>query len=173
MKKSIVVVSAMCLALAASGVQAAGKKKSVEKQISGQAYGMSGCGLGSIIFGDDNGKVQIFAATTNGTFGNQTFGITSGTSNCNPENGNRADNLNVYVEANRLALANDVSRGSGETVEGLSQIVGCKDSKALSGKLQKDYGRIFPSQNVPAEEVSQSIMKSIASDKALASTCHS
>jgi len=51
--------------------------------------------------------------------------------------------------------------------------VGCQNSKALSGKLQKSYSRIFPSQNVPAEKISQSIMKSIAEDKTLASTCHS
>src|SRR5262245_21507042 len=46
-------------------------------------YGMSGCGLGSILFGTDQNKVmQILAATSNGCFGSQTFGITSGTSNC-------------------------------------------------------------------------------------------
>lgn len=45
-------------------------------------YGMDGCGLGSIVFGNDNGTLkQVIAATLNGT-GMQTFGITSGTSNC-------------------------------------------------------------------------------------------
>ena len=45
-------------------------------------YGPAGCGLGSMIFEPDSGFTQVFAATTNGTSGNQTFGITSGTSNC-------------------------------------------------------------------------------------------
>src|SRR6476620_4123342 len=46
-------------------------------------YGMAGCGLGSLIFGPVNTPgAQILAATTNATFGSQTFGITSGTSNC-------------------------------------------------------------------------------------------
>ena len=46
-------------------------------------YGMAGCGLGSLLFGNDNTTLmQILAATTNGLFGSQTFGITSGTSNC-------------------------------------------------------------------------------------------
>lgn len=169
MKKLIVMISVFCLVLGATHFQASAAAK---KKGSG-GYGMAGCGLGSLAFGDDNGKTQILAATTNGTFGTQTFGITSGTSNCNPEDANVAANLNVYIEANRLALANDISRGDGKTVEGLSQIVGCQNSKVLSGKLQKDYSRIFPSQNVPAEEVSQSIMRSIAQDKTLASTCHS
>jgi len=48
-----------------------------------QPYGMAGCGLGSIAFGNDQTMFkQVLAATTNGTFGTQTFGITSGTSNC-------------------------------------------------------------------------------------------
>ena len=43
-------------------------------------YGMAGCGLGSMLFGD--GGLQTSAATTNGIVANQSFGITSGTSNC-------------------------------------------------------------------------------------------
>ena len=46
-------------------------------------YGPAGCGLGSMIFDPDSGFTQIFAATTNGTSGNQTFGISTGTSNWN------------------------------------------------------------------------------------------
>src|SRR6266545_2071443 len=46
------------------------------------SYGLAGCGLGSMLIGSKPGIVQIFAATTNGSFGTQTFGITSGTSNC-------------------------------------------------------------------------------------------
>ena len=45
-------------------------------------YGSAGCGLGSLVFKQNDGT-QILAATTNGTFGSQTFGITFGTSNCN------------------------------------------------------------------------------------------
>src|SRR5437868_47659 len=46
-------------------------------------YGMAGCGLGSLLFGPVNEPfAQVLAATTNATFATQTFGITSGTSNC-------------------------------------------------------------------------------------------
>ncbi|MCX5790873.1 MAG: DUF3015 family protein, partial [Elusimicrobia bacterium] len=44
-------------------------------------YGSAGCGLGSLAF-QGNDQTQILAATTNGTFGSQTFGLTFGTSNC-------------------------------------------------------------------------------------------
>ena len=45
-----------------------------------------GCGLGKLAWSDYGGQKQIapqvFMATTNGTFGSQTFGISSGTSGC-------------------------------------------------------------------------------------------
>ncbi len=43
---------------------------------------MAGCGLGYVLFSNkENDKVtQILGATTNATSGNQTFGMTSGTS---------------------------------------------------------------------------------------------
>ena len=45
---------------------------------------MAGCGLGYMLLSNkDNEKVtQVLGATTNGTFGTQTFGISSGTSGC-------------------------------------------------------------------------------------------
>ena len=42
-----------------------------------------GCGLGSMLWAGQSGVVpKILAATTNGTSGNQTFGITTGTLGC-------------------------------------------------------------------------------------------
>lgn len=149
------------------------KKPSLEQQYSGQGYGMAGCGLGSIIFGQNPGKVQIIASTTNGTWYNQSFALSSGTSNCQDDAGNKTASLNVYIEANKLALAKDVSRGGGETVEGLSEILGCQNSRLLGVKLQKKYKILFPSQNVESVRVSASILKSVAEDKKLSLTCHS
>ena len=46
-----------------------------------------GCGLGSMIMAGQSGPIfKVLGATTNGTFGNQTFGITTGTlGRCWPE----------------------------------------------------------------------------------------
>jgi hypothetical protein len=45
-----------------------------------------GCGLGKLAWGDYKGQKeiapQVLMATTNGTFGSQTFGISTGTSGC-------------------------------------------------------------------------------------------
>jgi len=43
----------------------------------------TGCGLGSMMFEGRKGVLtDVLAATTNGSFGNQTFGMSSGTSGC-------------------------------------------------------------------------------------------
>ena len=43
----------------------------------------TGCGLGTMLFDGQQGIApQVLAVTTNGTSGNQTFGITSGTLGC-------------------------------------------------------------------------------------------
>src|SRR5512145_696073 len=48
-------------------------------------YGAAGCGLGSMVFGNQPGFFQLLAGTTNHIiFFNQFFGITFGTSNCSP-----------------------------------------------------------------------------------------
>ena len=48
-----------------------------------QNVGMAGCGLGSVLFGNQNTVLmQLLAATTNGILWNQSFGITTGTLNC-------------------------------------------------------------------------------------------
>ena len=129
-------------------------------------YGMSGCGLGSLLWGDDPGALkQILGSTTNGTFGNQTFGITSGTSNCKPQGG--AAGVAMFVEANREAIAKDISRGNGETVASLAQLGGCADSKAVGAKLQANFGRIFPSAAASDKAVSQTIVQVLSADGTL------
>ena len=48
------------------------------------AAGDTGCGVGTMIFKGKSGLApHVLAVTTNGTFGNQTFGMTSGTLGCN------------------------------------------------------------------------------------------
>ena len=92
--KKLVLISILALAIASS-VQA-GEQKS--KKFA-RNYGMAGCGLGSMIIGKEGG--QIFAATTNGTAYNQTFGISAGTSNCDDSAAAEvADRMDKFVVAN-------------------------------------------------------------------------
>jgi hypothetical protein len=154
------------LALAASAATAANNAaKSVEKGLKGSGkYGTAGCGLGSLAFGNQQGAIQIIAATLNGT-GVQTFGITTGTSNCEP--GLLAQGTQNFVDANREVLAKDAARGEGEAIGALAVINQCKDMKAVGAALQRDYATIFPSEKSTNEEVTLQILKTLHSDPSL------
>lgn len=128
-------------------------------------YGTAGCGLGSLIFGNEKGGVQVLAATTNGTFFNQTFGITTGTLNCGP--GLVASGTKNFVEGNREALAKDISRGEGEAIGAITVINGCKDSRAVGAALQTNFGAIFPSEKATNDDVTEAILRTLHSDASL------
>ena len=122
------------------------------------AIGPAGCGLGNMLMGKDS---QILAATVNGT-GVQTFGITSGTSNC--DKGNRTAQLDLFIEVNKHTLATDAARGEGETVASLSKLLGC-DEAQVGSTLKSNFETVFPSQNLETQEVSASIKKVLRSNK--------
>src|SRR5690606_2203137 len=126
-------------------------------------YGAAGCGLGSMVFeGDQTWWKQVLAATTNGTSGTQTFGISTGTSNCDSPAPLKVGQAQAYVEANKVALANDIARGNGETIVGLSKVYGCANSMEFGQALKSNYSAIFPESNVSAREITHNI-NSVAS----------
>lgn len=116
----------LVLATALIGISAqAEKKASLHDQFSGQGYGTAGCGLGSVVFGQKPGIIQVIAATTNAV-GYQTLAISSGTSNCGEaQTQARADQ---FIDVNKVALENDLARGAGESMTSLAQVMGCKNS---------------------------------------------
>ena len=115
-------------------------------------YGAAGCGLGAILFEGKNDKVsQVLAATTNGTSGNQTFGITTGTLNC--DTGKLRISRTTFIEANKFALANDIARGEGETLAAVSTLYGCQNVSSVSPTIKADYANIFDSANPKAEAI--------------------
>lgn len=120
-------------------------------------YGSAGCGLGSVVIKPSEHFTQIFAATTNGLFGNQTFGITSGTSNCDgPARPVQATAR--YVAANRGALAVAVARGRGESLDGLATLAECRHPSELGSVLQRNFGRIFPEASTSDLQVTRALL---------------
>jgi hypothetical protein len=164
--RTITASVAVALALVATGAAAA--EGSTERAVRGSAgnYGDAGCGLGSLAFGNQQGFVQILAATTNGIVGTQTFGITSGTSNCHGLSG--AQTSRLFIEANREALAKEISRGSGEALGTLTWIAGCSDSHLVGAALQRNFKAIFPDEKVSDQAVSASILEMLRTDAGLA-----
>ena len=117
------------------GTSAFAKKEALVDTLSGQGYGLAGCGLGSIVFGAKPGMIQIIAATFNGIQGNQTFGITSGTSNCDiPEMGQQAA---VFIEVNKEILRKEAAMGQGESVEAVSMILNC--NKEIRSEMKSHF----------------------------------
>lgn len=120
------------------------------------SYGDAGCGLGAMVLGSQKGWTQVFGATLNGTSGNQTFGITSGTSNC-VDSGAVSENSTVphYVEVNRYSLAKEAARGGGETVAGLAHLLSC-DAQVLGKNLQQNYDNVFVKSNMEPAQIEAS-----------------
>jgi hypothetical protein len=133
-------------------------------------YGSAGCGLGAMLIGSKPGIVQIFAATTNGIFANQTFGISSGTLGCGASPAAGVASAKSYLETNRQSFAKDVARGQGETIANLSQLAGCADTSAVAAKLQTNFKTVFPTANVSDTQVSTSAVELLKSDAALQCT---
>lgn len=129
----------------------------------------AGCGVGSLIFKENNAVQQVLAATTNGTFGNQTFGITSGTLGCSAS-GNLQSRVERaqrnYVAANYRNLSREMAAGEGEYLSSLSSLLGCsRESLADFGKLtQSNYGEIFPTRDATPEQVLDSVKGNIRRD---------
>ena len=134
--------------------------------VAADGYGSAGCGLGSILFGDEPGIIQVLAATTNGTSGSQTFGITSGTSNCADSRGGAAS-AKAFIEANRETLSKDIAKGQGETIANLSALAGCADEAAVGATLQQNFETIFPQASIEDTQVSESVLQTLKSNAQL------
>ena len=159
-------VALLTLTFATAALAQSRSEQEVRQSIKGTGrYGLAGCGLGSMTFGDQPGGIQILAATINGIMGNQTFGITFGTSNCGP--GLLAEGTRHFVEANRALLAKDVARGEGETIGALTVIHGCADSHAVGAALQARYPAIFPSEAAADGDVADAIVQTLRADASL------
>lgn len=121
----------------------------------------TGCGVGTMIFeGKDGLASQVCAATTNGTFGNQTFGITSGTVNCTrPAKFASNEQLNKFVGDNMDNLAMDMSKGSGEYLSTLAVLmdVPVAERSHLYSLLQANFSKIYTSESVTHVDVLNNI----------------
>jgi hypothetical protein len=88
-----------------------------------------GCGLGKLAWSDYSGQKQIgpqvLMATTNGTFGSQTFGISTGTSGCtNDGKIFTAEKVNVFAAINFDNLSQEMAQGQGEHLTSLAILMG-------------------------------------------------
>lgn len=130
------------------------------------------CGWGSKVWAGQKGIVpQIGATSTNGTSGNQTFAITSGTSGCT-QDGAVSSNWKtaMFIDGNKTGLAMDMSKGSGESLDSLAQLLGVKDAdKAAFSRLTKEnFAKIFVGEQASVEQIALGLKQVLSADSTLA-----
>ena len=130
------------------------------------------CGWGSKLFDGQQGIApQVLAVTTNGTSGNQTFGISFGTSGCTQKGMVKsAWKTAAYVDANMNKLARDMSRGHGESLDTLASLlnVANSDKEMFASALKANFGQIFASNEVTYDSVLASMRNVLVGNPALA-----
>ncbi len=118
----------------------------------------TGCGLGAMLIKDDSSAVMLaLQATTNGTSGNQTFGITSGTLGCKKTKLVMNERAQEFVASNMDTLAKEIAMGQGETLDTLAELLNVEDKAAFSASLQANYNKIYVSKNVEMSDVLDNI----------------
>ena len=105
------------------------------------AHGPAGCGLGTVLFEDKEGVVfNVLAATFNGSSGNQTFAMSTGTLGCEDAKTAKVGAVS-FVENNLMALSNDISKGNGQTLDAYLTLINA--SATNRSELQKNFAVIF------------------------------
>lgn len=137
-----------------------------------EAPGGPNCGWGNMLFEGNSGIVFHFlASTTNGTTGNNTFGMTSGTNGCSTD-GTLTYGGKALIDVSALMdeFSEDVARGDGEVISALAVSMGveAQDRPQFKAALHNNFEAIFPSADVTAEDVVASVMDVLRQDKTLA-----
>jgi hypothetical protein len=136
-------------------------------------YGSAGCGLGAVVFGSKPGMMQILAATTNGTFASQTFGITTGTSECGGGVIKVQSEQKVYAYNNFGQLQKEMAQGKGERLQTLAYLMGCneKSTTAFAEVAQKNYSQIFSGTSTNSDTMLERVRTAAQADATLSSQC--
>jgi hypothetical protein len=138
-------------------------------------YGPAGCGLGSMVVGSKPGAEQILAATTNGTFGSQTLGITFGTSNCG-DNGliNISKEREVFVQENYTSLIKEMAQGEGENLNTLASLYQCPAAshKEFGAMVQDKFDNLVASDQTTSTELLGRLENQLTRHPTLANSCN-
>lgn len=137
------------------------------------APGGPGCGWGNMLFKGQSGlPIHLLATIVNGTSGNKTFGMTSGTNGCD------TSGALTYGGKSLLAMngvmdevAQDMATGHGEALTALSVSMGVapKDRAHFDQVMHQNFATIFPNENVTAGQVMDNIQSVMKKDKQLSS----
>lgn len=138
--------------------------------LAGAAGGDGGCGWGNAIFKGQSGTAtHVLAAITNATFGNNTFGMTTGTNGCSTS-GTLTYGGKSAVSAIMDEFAEDVARGEGDALNTVAVLYGVEpsDRDVFARVMHDNFAAIFPSEDVTTDQVIASIEEIMKADPVLA-----
>jgi len=132
-----------------------------------------GCGLGKLLWREAEGKnkivQQVLAATTNGT-GMQTFGISSGTSDCTNDGVVKNDQkVPVFANVNFENLRQEMAQGRGEYLVSLATLLGVPADRRSEffSLMQEKYATIFKSEQTTSSEMLIALNREMSAHPAL------
>jgi len=133
------------------------------------APGGPGCGWGNMLFEGQSGPIHFLATTTNGTSGNKTFGMTTGTNGCS------IDGALTYGGKSMISsimgeFTEDVARGQGDALDTVALIYGVEkqDRDTFAKVMHENFAVIFPNENITADDMMASIEEIMKADAKLA-----
>lgn len=132
------------------------------------AFAQPGCGVGSMIWKGQSGVApHVLAATTNGTLGNQTFGMTTGTLGC--QTNQAVQSMAMYMDSNIDKVAREMSRGTGENLDTLAVLLGINeaDRDEFRATLQDNFAAIFPNSETTSGEAVDAIVALLEQNESL------
>lgn len=133
---------------------------------------IGGCGWGSKVFAGQRGLVpNTLAATSNGSYGTNTFGMTSGTSGCSSDGVVNSNwKTAMFIDGNKSKLAIDMSKGSGESLDSLAQLIGIADADkvAFYRVTKENFAKIFVGEQASSEQIALGLKQVLAADSTLA-----
>jgi hypothetical protein len=134
-----------------------------------------GCGLGKLAFQNyPHGKTkgsQILMATTNGSFGSNTFGISTGTLGCTDDGNFWAENkTTMFAELNSDALAQEMAQGQGEHLASLATLLGVprEQHPAFFAMTQERYTALTTAGESSAVAMVKALNDAISANPVLA-----
>jgi hypothetical protein len=134
-----------------------------------------GCGLGKLAWQNYPHQkvigIQTMEATTNGLMGNQTFGITSGTSGCTNDGKFWAEHkVNAFAALNFENLAQDMAQGHGEHIASLATLMGipADQQPAFFAMTQEKYASLVTAGETSPVAMVKALNEAVATHPMLA-----
>jgi hypothetical protein len=134
-----------------------------------EAPGGPNCGWGNMLFDGKSGMgAHFLASTTNGTSGNATFGMTTGTNGCST-NGKITYGGKAMVNLMLDELSADVAVGKGDALTAVAVAYGVapEDRAAFASLAHQNFATLFPSESVTADEVATNLETLMKADAQL------